>query len=150
MCIYKNKIANWRFKIRDVPGDGNCLFHSVALSINSNATELRKAVVDWMLVPDQMLHGEKVSEWIQWNGNQNLQQYTQTMSRNGTWGGGIELAVLASILQKPILVYAKDTEAKRIAEFLPDVKDIDIKTLPTICILYVGRAHYMNLLPIKE
>jgi hypothetical protein len=114
--------------------------------------ELRKAVVEWMLIPDQKLHGEKVSEWITWNGNQSLEEYTKSMSRNGTWGGGIELAVLASILQKPILVFAKNpTESKRIAEFLPDVtSDTDIKNLPVICILYVGRSHYMNLLPIRE
>jgi hypothetical protein len=105
-----------------------------------------------MRKPDQMLHGEKVSEWILWNGNKSLDEYTALMSQNGTWGGGIELAVMACILAKPILVFANEIEgAKRIAEFLPDVEpNVNVKTLPAVCILYVGRAHYMNLLPIRE
>jgi len=148
--VYKNKISNWRFKIRDVPGDGNCLFHSVAMSIDSNAADLRAAVIEWMLRPDQMLHGEKVSEWITWNGNATLREYASSMARSGTWGGGIELAVMASILQRPILVFANDaTGSRRIAEFLPDAEGVDIRSLPALCILYVGRSHYMNLQPIK-
>ena len=135
-----------------MPGDGNCLFHSVAMSIGSDAASLRKAVIDWMLVPNQVLHGEKVAEWITWNGAPSLEAYASSMSRSGTWGGGIELAVMASILRKPVLVFANEaTGARRIAEFLPDVEaGVDVKALPTVCVLYVGRSHYMNLLPIKE
>jgi hypothetical protein len=122
------------------------------MSIGSNAADLRRAVIDWMRKPDQILHGEKVTEWILWNGNKSLDEYAALMSQSGTWGGGIELAVMACILAKPILVFANEAAgAKRIAEFLPDIApEIDVKTLPAVCILYVGRAHYMNLLPVRE
>lgn len=142
----------WSFDVEDVPGDGNCMFHSVGRAVGVSAAELREGAVQWMRADKQMLHGELVSEWIQWNGNMHLEAYTRQMERSGTWGGGIELAVLSTLLRRPILVYARERPgaAQRIAEFLPDLpQGVDVNKLPVICILYVGRSHYMSLKPKK-
>lgn len=144
-----------KFRVKDVPGSGNCLFEAVGRSADISASDLRQKTVDWMRLPNQHLHGENLSMWIQ-NGAPEIVQgadpidsYTKYMQRSGTWGGGIELAVLATMLHRPILVYASESRepnvASRIAEFLPDASQDQLNMLPAICILYVGRAHYMQL-----
>lgn len=146
-----------RFRVKDVPGAGNCLFEAVGRTVNVHASDLREKAVQWMQIPNQRLHGESLELWIQNGAEIPLSQsdpigsYVAHMKRSGTWGGGIELAVLATLLHRPILVYACEstdpTRANRVAEFLPDGPQETIQLLPTVCILYVGRAHYMQLIP---
>lgn len=146
-----------KFQVKDVPGAGNCLFEAVGRSVGTDASELRQMVVQWLTKPNQTLHGEQVAMWIQ-NGsdipldaNNPVASYVDHMSRQGTWGGGIELAVLSTLLQRPIVVFACDSNpnnATRVAEFLPDVAPDTLAQLPAVCVLYVGRAHYMQLVPL--
>ena len=145
-----------KFRVKDVPGSGNCLFEAVGRTAGTDAGSLRQATVDWMRMPQQRLHGEDLGLWIANAsevplGADAIGSYTARMQNAGVWGGGIELAVMATLLQRPILVYASETadpsRASRIAEFLPDAPEDVMKSLPAICILYVGRAHYMQLVP---
>jgi hypothetical protein len=141
--------SGWKFKVQDVPPHGNCLFESVGRSLNIQARDLRKQTVQWMLAPDRKLHSELLSDWIQWNSGKSLQAYTNEMAREGVWGGGIELAVMASMTMHAIVVYGRDDgRAKRLAEFLPDGV-ADTESLPAICVLYVNRSHYMQMIPVK-
>jgi hypothetical protein len=146
-----------RFRVRDVPGAGNCLFEAVGRTAGVEASVLRQLAVDWMQVPNQKLHGEDLALWVSTGAEIPLSpanpiaSYVTHMKRAGTWGGGIELAVLATLLHRPILVYAAESsdpsKGTRVAEFLPDGPQDEIKKLPAVCILYVGRAHYMQLIP---
>ncbi len=136
--------------VQDVPGQGNCLFEAIGRSANISASILRSAAVQWMLVPNRTLHGEKMENWVEWNTGQSLHQYASTISRDGEWGSGIELAVLSSLLKCAILVYEKHNntqQAVKISEFLPDGTDEKSKgALPTLAVLYVNRSHYMQLI----
>jgi hypothetical protein len=147
--------SKMRFRVKDVPGAGNCLFEAVGRNVGVDASELRRTAVEWMLMPNQKLHGEELSLWIQ-NGaeiplskHDPVGSYVAHMRKSGVWGGGIELAVLATLLHRPVLVYAAESsdpgKASRVAEFLPDGPRDEIDLLPAVCILYVGRAHYMQL-----
>jgi len=149
-----------KFRVQDVPGTGNCLFEAVGRTAQIDAAVLRRATVAWMRVPMQRLHGEELALWISnasevTLGPDAIASYTSRMEKSGVWGGGIELAVMATLLHRPILVHASETvdpsRATRIAEFLPDDASQEVLlSLPAICILYVGRAHYMQLIPFEE
>lgn len=142
-------VPKWKFRIQDVPPHGNCLFESVGRTIGIDAAELRSKTIQWMLRPDCKLHGESMSSWIEWNSGSSLKQYCEKMARNGEWGGGIELAVMSSMTSHAIVVYSKEngqSTAKRIAEFLPDIENV--KEAPAICVMYVNRNHYMQMVPI--
>lgn len=146
-----------RFRVKDVPGAGNCLFEAVGRTAGVDASTLRHRAVEWMQVPKQTLHGEELALWISTGAEIRLSEsdpigsYVAHMQRPGTWGGGIELAVMATLLHRPILVYAAESsdpsKASRVAEFLPDGTREEVERLPAVCILYVGRAHYMQLIP---
>lgn len=137
--------------MQDVPGAGNCLFEAVGRTVAVSAAELRAAACAWMVSADARLHDTPMRDWIQWNAGVPVGDYVARMARSGEWGGGIELAVLSTLLRRPILVYERaGASVRRIAEFLPDgVAADDVRGLPVVCVLYVGRAHYMQLVPTR-
>jgi hypothetical protein len=143
------------FKVRDVPGAGNCLFEAVGRNIGIDAGLLRQTVVDFMKKESQKLHGEDLKDWIQRSTDVPLDEkdpiesYIRYIEKQGTWGGGLELSILSVLLARPILVYSiekNNSSAERIAEFYPERTEEEIKALEPVCILYVGRSHYMQLL----
>lgn len=143
------------FKVRDVPGAGDCLFEAVGRNIGIEASILRHNVVEFLKKENQKLHGEDLKDWIVRSTDipldhaKPIESYMNYIQRRGTWGGGLELSILSVLLQRPILVYSKEKagdQAERIAEFFPELSEEEIKALQPVCILYVGRSHYMQLL----
>jgi hypothetical protein len=135
--------ATWG--VEDVPHDGNCLFSAVGSSIGESAARLRQHVIQWCRVPDRRINGVAIRDWVQWNFDMPLDRYLDIMSRNGEWGGAQEMAVLSNMLSLAIIVFQGQPKASRILEVLPD--GADLNTLRAVCILWVGKSHYMRLVP---
>ena len=135
--------ATWG--VQDVPYDGNCLFSAVGNSVGQTARDLRRQVVEWCSVPGRTINEVAIHDWVQWNFNMPLDRYLQIMSTNGVWGGAQELAVLSNMLGLAIIVFQGQPKASRIMEVLPD--NADLSTLRAVCILWVGKSHYMRLVP---
>ena len=127
-----------KFEIRDVPAAGNCLFEAIGRSCEISAHNLREIVVSFLKIPNQELQDEPVKTWIEGP----IDKYIETISKNGAWGGGLEISILANVLHRRIIVYARtgNSSAKIIAEFYPKET-----TFKDIHILYVGN-HYMQLI----
>lgn len=137
-----------KFIVKNVPAIGNCLFEAVGRSIDVTAKDLRQKTVQWMIQPNQTLFGDSFQIWLD---EIPIQKYANDMAREGTWGGGIELAIIAKLIHRPIIVFASNTpdvaKANRIAEFIPDTENnIElIEDMIPVCIFYVGGAHYMQI-----
>lgn len=128
-----NDQQNFCFAVRQVPGDGSCLFHSLSAWISFIASnehvdfdtrvyhlsnKLRQLAVDVLQQQNCTLHledGEKMSS------EQMLQsaseyygmsphEYCETMRCSKTWGGGPEIVALSHHFQCPIFVYELSTE----------------------------------------
>jgi len=117
--------------VRQVPGDGNCLFHSIAtcLSYAANGTHvcmrdtsnlyavsrmLRAAAVDCLAQnPHRRLFlqgGEylRAGELVSAAAAQydlTGEEYCDQMGRDSYWGGGPEIVALCNVLRRPIHVY---------------------------------------------
>ena len=128
--------------IRQVPGDGNCLFHSIAtcLAYATNGTHvcmrdtsdlyavsrmLRSAAVDFLAQnPHRRLFlqgGEylRAGELVSAAAAQydlTGEEYCEQMRRDSYWGGGPEIVALCNVLRRPIHVY----ELCSAAEVHPD------------------------------
>lgn len=128
--------------IRQVPGDGNCLFHSIAtcLALATNGTHvcmrdtsnlyavsrmLRSAAVDCLAQnPHRRLFlqgGEylRAGELVSAAAAQydlTGEEYCVQMRRDAYWGGGPEIVALCNVLRRPIHVY----ELCSAAEVHPD------------------------------
>jgi hypothetical protein len=133
------------WQAQDVAHDGNCLFSAIGKSLGISSSDLRAQVIRWCLVPGRTVNGILVSDWVQWNFDMNLHSYLAMMQRNGVWGGAQEMSIVANMLGIAIIVFEGMPKAKRIAEVLPDV--YDAKKLQAVCILWVGKTHYMQLTP---
>jgi hypothetical protein len=139
----------WIARAIDVPGDGTCMFHAIALPLKVDGHELRKIVCKYIEEnPDSSMHGETIRNWILWDQGTTPETYVSKL-RRGQWGGSLETTLLASMLQIPIFVYQPKGEmCTRVAESRPDssIKALNIgHSLNFLCLLYVSKNHYMSL-----
>lgn len=124
---------NEEFLVRQVPGDGGCLFHSLAVCLshifNSNfhfcdfdsktrqlSDKLRQLSVDVLSSNNVTLHMESENyvmsnvllELVAYHYNSTTQEYLEKMRLAHTWGGGPEIVCLSNALKRPIFVYELD------------------------------------------
>jgi len=117
--------------IRQVPGDGSCLFHSISLcqryaenrthwdlsdcleELYEHSRHLRAKAVACLRQSQRRLFLQgreslKAHELVQAAAQQyglTSEQYCEAMQQDSVWGGGPEIVALTSILKRPIHVY---------------------------------------------
>lgn len=119
--------------IRQVPGDGNCLFHSISICLahaqNGThldmrsaesmqwlyqlSTDLRRSAVDILALRRKLLYLQgreylKAKELVDAASAQygiTGTEYCNLMRQDSYWGGGPEIVALCNVLQRPIHVY---------------------------------------------
>jgi hypothetical protein len=144
------------------PGDGSCLFHSLAHGLGSRcggATQLRVDLAEWVARNgDVRIADTPLSDWVQWDSGESPGAYARRLSRSG-WGGGIELAACARLKRVNVHVYERKGSAfKRISCF--DVppssssssarSSVTATPVRTLHVLYCGGVHYDALEPELE
>lgn len=133
--------------IEDVPGDGDCLFHAVGKSFQINGRELRKLTITYIKsFIHRKLHDQTIKSWIEMESS-NSEHYLRKLE-NGMWGGGIELSIMSSMLNVPIIIYEKKMDkCIKMTEFFPDCTLPSLKIVPVKCvtILYLNKNHYAIL-----
>jgi hypothetical protein len=116
-------------QVRQVPGDGNCLFHSVATCLSyaihgthvsmkdttdlrTTSADLRKRAVDGLLSRKLLfLQGHeylRAKDLVEAAANQyglSGERYCDLMRQDSYWGGGPEIVALCNVLRRPIHVY---------------------------------------------
>jgi len=102
-----------RALVTDVPGDGTCLFHAIAFSLQNpmlSGENLRNIVANVIeRHPHALLHGVSIETWIQWESHCTAMVYAKKL-RTGMWGGALEMTILASLLNVDMFVYVLDSE----------------------------------------
>ncbi len=124
--------VNKRFYVRQVPGDGSCLFHSIAVWISfirygkhyrfdwrmrSLSNTLRQLAVE-MLKTNQTFYVENnetitstdLLAYASEYSNTTVKEYIDKMTRTTEWGGGPEIVALCNHFKCPIHVYELSTQ----------------------------------------
>jgi len=124
------------------PGDGSCLFHSLAcgLADGSTAASLRKEIASFIEAhPELEISDSPLRDWIVWDSNQSVADYCAKMVRGSQWGGGIEMAAAAHLKQIHVLVYeqvgALGSSFKRIGSF-------GAANAKAVRVVYQGGVHF--------
>eukprot|EP01068_Selenidium_serpulae_P000753 Selendium_serpulae@DN11324_c0_g1_i1.p1 len=125
---------NYCMKIRKIPGDGNCLFTSVAAAawFSSHLTHprltdsnfkdfvihLRHTAIECLADASRPLLHLEGDEVIERSvlltaaavsaGSASEKEYIRSMRESGSWGGGPELVGLSNALERPIFLYEVD------------------------------------------
>jgi len=126
-------IHNSLATIRQVPGDGNCLFHSISVAwahatngthlemrspdtmewLYRNSAKLRQLAVDCLEEQRKLLFLQgheylKATDLVEAAAAQygiSGSEYCDLMRQESYWGGGPEIVALCNVLQRPIHVY---------------------------------------------
>ena len=135
------------------PGDGSCLFHSLAYGMRSaglgsqhvDADGVRGTVAAFIEQhPDAELGGSPLSSWVQWESGMKVPAYCARMRTAGEWGGAIEMAVASRIWEMSIHVYERAGGGFRLVSAFdssPGHGDA-ASAAAVVRVLYSGRCHY--------
>lgn len=124
----KDKDGGKYFLIRQVPGDGGCLFHAttvcldylftnehrdfdaqlrkVSMKLRRLAVQLLKRENDTLVMDNnEVISSVQLLEIVAEHYNMTPHDYCQKMTQPRTWGGGPEIVVISNHLKRPIHVY---------------------------------------------
>jgi len=121
------------------PGDGACLFHSLAHGVGSSAAQLREQLASFVEEsPDAEIAGTPLRDWVLWECGLAPSQYARRMRGAGQWGGAIELAIFSHAHKAAVCVYEPDPAGghRRISVFG------SLSSPKALHLLYGGRVHY--------
>jgi hypothetical protein len=130
-----------RGRVVPQPGDGSCLFHSLAYALDAEHSALRALVTRFLESnPDTMVAGSPVRKWVHWDCGLEPRAYAARMRTPGAWGGALEMAIIAQLKGLVVHVYERESrsEYRRIATF-GAADDADAREAH---VLYGGRVHY--------
>ncbi|KAJ8448174.1 hypothetical protein Cgig2_031898 [Carnegiea gigantea] len=145
----RGKRVHTDYSVIGIPGDGRCLFRSVAhgACLRSGkpapSERLQKDLADELRasVADEFIRRREETEWFI---EGDFDTYVSHMRKPHVWGGESELLMLSHVLRMPITVYMHDNQyggLVSIAEY-----GQEYGTDNPIRVLYHGYGHYDALL----
>ena len=102
------KLVEINRRIKDVAADGHCLYRAIADQSDSTYTEVRKTCAAFMEA-----HADDFAPFIE---DESFGDHCAKVRSSAEWGGQPELLALARALQRPIVVYSRDSEPLRMGE----------------------------------
>ena len=102
------KLVDVNRRIKDVAADGHCLYRAVADQSDSTYTEVRKTCAAFM-----ESHADDFAPFIE---DESFGDHCAKVRSSAEWGGQPELLALARALNRPIVVYSRDSAPLRMGE----------------------------------
>jgi len=145
-CIAPRGLSYHAVRVIRMPGDGSCLFHSIAFGLNALGYHqeaghtVRQRVANFISDrPDFEITGTPLRSWIEWDSQMTVSSYANRLLSGSCWGGAIEMAACSQIFAIDVAVYEEDRRGgfSRISDFITDKKPYG-----AVLVLYSGRSHY--------
>jgi OTU domain-containing protein 3 len=98
---FKKELKSLGYYIKEVEGDGNCLFRSVCEQLEGNEDnhkKYREICIEYM-----KSHKEDFEPFIE--DDQTFDDYVEEMSKDKEWGGNLEIYALSKALQVNFYIY---------------------------------------------
>eukprot|EP00026_Physarum_polycephalum_P010868 Phypoly_transcript_11053.p1 GENE.Phypoly_transcript_11053~~Phypoly_transcript_11053.p1 ORF type:complete len:400 (+),score=62.95 Phypoly_transcript_11053:56-1201(+) len=125
--------------IKDVAGDGNCLFRAIGDQMENNPNkhhEYRATIVTFMEKNRDMFE-----PFLDAEDDGTFEEYILSMRTDGAWGGNLEIQAASLSLHINIIIYQLDQPRWEVVNFA------DAKTR-TIQLSYLDGDHYASVRPI--
>lgn len=130
------------FQEKVVPGDGNCLFHSLGLAFNMVQGDLRMAIAIYLERNKKLkINGMTLEEWLLLEKDMPLDNYCKLIRNDGIWGGNMEINIATKMFMVNIFVLQKDVIKKRYKMISSYIFDNNARN---VFLVYDG-AHYNYL-----
>ncbi len=125
----ESQIKTFGLEIEDVKGDGNCCFRALSLHSDISCETLRASIVNYIM--------ENKDEFEPFT-ESNFEKYCINMSRDGTYGGNLELYAYA--IKYKVVVVVHQLNAPLII-----IKDENPTAVGIIHVAYVSWQHYSGI-----
>ena len=135
---FKKKLESLGYFIREVGGDGNCLFRSVSEQVEGNEhnfQEYREKCVNYMKENKDIF-----APFIE--DDEPFDKYIERMSQNSEWGGNLEIYALSKLLEANFYIYMLDQPMYIVKNFE--------KPKRNIMLTYHEGKHYNSLRKLEE
>jgi hypothetical protein len=133
-------VALHGLKYQQVPGDGHCLFHAVALYCSKDQSGLRQEVATYL-----ENHLGEFRDFIipLLKPGQTLEMYIRDVRLGNEWADAVEIAILIKVLRRPIIIIRSDANPT-----IPN--NISTYQGDPIFIHYNGSNHYDSFVVIGD
>lgn len=120
----------------------SCLFDSLATFVpNTSSPELRSRIIAFLRSDPNMIGDDITFQAImEWDDDENAEQYLERMQSQDQWGGGIEIRAFCKMYRCRVNVHIPSIG--RVVEFFP--QDEDDSSGPLFHILWTGN-HFVAL-----
>ena len=135
---FKKHLETLGYFIREVGGDGNCLFRSVSEQVEgneSNYKEYRERCVNYMKE-----NKDTFAPFIE--DDEPIDDYIERMSKNSEWGGNLEIYALSMLLEANFYIYIYEHPMYIVNNFEKPKKNI--------MLTYHDGRHYNSLRKLEE
>ena len=135
---FKKHLETLGYFIREVGGDGNCLFRSVSEQIEGNENnyqEYREKCINYMN-ENKDVFAPFIEDDVP------LDKYIEKMSQNGEWGGNLEIYALSMALEANFYIYIHEHPMYVVKNFEKPKKNI--------MLTYHDGKHYNSLRKLEE
>ena len=135
---FKKHLETLGYFIREVGGDGNCLFRSVCEQIEGNENnhkEYRERCVNYMKE-----NKDEFAPFIE--DDEPFDDYIKRMSQNSEWGGNLEIYALSKILEANFYIYIYEHPMYVVKNFEKPKKNV--------MLTYHDGKHYNSLRKLEE
>ena len=137
------------FRVKDVPGDGNCQFYSISDQMYgdiSHAEEIRKDAADWLRRnSDKDVNGIPLSCFIF---DETWDEFCDKVSTNGVWGDHLTLIAVANVYNLRIVVISSVKGDNYMTEVYPDPPLQGREPPRSITISHFAEFHYNSVVPL--
>eukprot|EP00347_Sterkiella_histriomuscorum_P016120 403354413 len=134
MSKFRLQLVQYGLKVKEMGGDGNCLFRSIADQLEGNEKlhrKYRQEAIEYIEANKEMY-----APFIE--DDETIDQYLGDMAKDGTWGGQMELQVLSLIYKFNYIVHQVDNPIMAFSNF-------DWGAVPTLHISYHLGEHYNSV-----
>ena len=104
--------------LKKVPGDGNCFTRSVGEHMDLGHTDIRKRIIREVQ--------NNPGEYIDFLPEHELENWSETMKKEGEWCDGLAVKAAANALHVPIVVFRKQSPDQSPSCFLPRDSSPDV------------------------
>lgn len=146
-CVAPRQLQRSQARVVGMPGDGSCLFHSLAHGLRAvgyreSGHDVRLRIARFILEHGSQceISGTPLSSWVEWESRSSVSDYVARLQNEGLWGGAIEMAAATQIYSVDVGVYEEDGRSgnlMRISDFLSRESP-----RAAVLVVYKGRSHY--------
>ncbi len=142
---FKEELKSAGFSIREIQGDGNCLYRSFADQVYGNENyyqTVKSKCLDYL-----ELEKDFFGQFIE-GGIEKFDDYVKMKKIDGVWGDDIEIQAMSEIYNRPIEIYSYSKVPIKTFHENPSqsvLYEREISNLPPIRLSYHGKAHYNSV-----